>query len=334
MALAGVDQLQGRFRAETFSARFEGGYRFATPFVGITPYAAAQAISFNLPGYAEQSLVGNGQFALNYTSQTTTATRTELGLRGDKSIAMRDAVLTLRGRAAWAHDYNPDRAVTAVFQTLPGASFVVNGARANPDAALVSAGAEMKWLSGFSLMANLRGRILRQCHELCRQGRRPIHVVRFGLRVALCDAAVLLVALPLPGNAEHDPDPAGAAFGQRGGLRHLHVELIDEQERHADLEVVEQLLQAGCSISQLTTRPTKPSLAWVPSTSTCDDWMVPPTLPTAVATRCSSAAPATVTVGPSRNGVPGRSADAAPLPRGLRPCNWSSRSAVCASARC
>ena len=37
--------------------------------------------------------------------------------------------------------------------------------------------------------------------------------------------------------------------------------------------------------------------------------MVPPTLPTAAATRCSSAAPATVTVGPSRNGVPGRSAE-------------------------
>ncbi|MDP1866474.1 MAG: autotransporter domain-containing protein [Bradyrhizobium sp.] len=157
VALAGVDQLQGRFRAETFSARFEGGYRFATPFIGITPYAAAQAISFNLPGYAEQSLVGNGQFALNYASQTTTATRTELGLRGDKSIAMRDAVLTLRGRAAWAHDYNPDRAVTAEFQSLPGANFVVNGARGNPDAALVSAGAEMKWLSGFSLMATFEG---------------------------------------------------------------------------------------------------------------------------------------------------------------------------------
>ena len=56
MALAGIDQLQGRFRAETFSGRFEGGYRFATPMIGITPYAAAQVISFNLPAYAEQTL--------------------------------------------------------------------------------------------------------------------------------------------------------------------------------------------------------------------------------------------------------------------------------------
>jgi uncharacterized protein with beta-barrel porin domain len=157
VALAGVDQLQGRFRAETFSGRFEGGYRFATPFVGITPYAAAQVISFNLPNYAERSLVGGGLFALNYAAQTTTDTRTELGLRSDKSFAMQDAVLTLRGRAAWAHDYNPDRAVTGIFQALPGAAFVVNGARPNADSALVSAGAEMKWLNGFSLAATFEG---------------------------------------------------------------------------------------------------------------------------------------------------------------------------------
>lgn len=157
VALAGFDQLQGRFQAETFSARFEGGYRFATPFVGITPYAAAQVISFRLPSYAEQAIVGTPQFALNYASQTTTATRTELGLRTDKSWAMQDAMLTLRGRAAWAHDYNPDRSVTALFQSLPGTSFVVNGARGNPDAALLSAGAEVKWLNGFSLAGTFEG---------------------------------------------------------------------------------------------------------------------------------------------------------------------------------
>jgi autotransporter-associated beta strand protein len=157
VALPGGDVLQARFRAETFSGRFEGGYRFATPFAGITPYVAAQAISFNLPAYAEQVLGGAGGFALNYAAQTTTATRTELGLRSDKSFALQDGIFTLRGRAAWAHDYNNDRAVTAVFQALPGASFVVNGARGNPDGALVSAGAEMKWLSGFSLGATFEG---------------------------------------------------------------------------------------------------------------------------------------------------------------------------------
>jgi uncharacterized protein with beta-barrel porin domain len=154
--LAGIDMLQARFQAETFSGRFEGGYRFAMPFMGITPYAAAQVISVNLPNYSEVSQTG-GLFALNYASQTVTDTRSELGLRGDKSFAMPDGVLTLRGRAAWAHDYDPNRAVTAIFQALPGASFVVNGARPDADSALVSASAERKWLNGFSIAGTFEG---------------------------------------------------------------------------------------------------------------------------------------------------------------------------------
>lgn len=157
VALAGVDQLQGRFKADTFSARFEGGYRFTTPMIGITPYAAAQVTDFNLPSYSEVSLNGGGLFALNYASQSLTDTRSELGLRTDKSYAMQNGVLTLRGRAAWAHDYNPSRGVTALFQTLPGTSFVVNGARIDADSALVSGSAEMKWLSGFSVAATFDG---------------------------------------------------------------------------------------------------------------------------------------------------------------------------------
>ncbi|MBO4227924.1 autotransporter domain-containing protein [Bradyrhizobium neotropicale] len=157
VALAGFDSLQGRFRADSFSGRVEGGYRIATPLIGITPYAAVQVISLELPAYAERSLGVGGLFALNYAGQTTTDTRTELGLRTDKSFAMEDAVLTLRGRLAWAHDYNPDRAVSAIFQSLPGTSFVVNGARPDPDSALVSASAEQKWLNGFSLAATFEG---------------------------------------------------------------------------------------------------------------------------------------------------------------------------------
>jgi autotransporter-associated beta strand protein len=157
VALAGADQLQGRYKADTFSARFEGGYRFATPLIGITPYAAAQVTNFNLPNYSEVSLNGGGMFALNYASQSLTDTRSELGLRTDKSYGMQNGVLTLRGRAAWAHDYNPSRGVSALFQTLPGTSFVVNGARVDADSALVSASAEMKWLSGFSIAGTFDG---------------------------------------------------------------------------------------------------------------------------------------------------------------------------------
>jgi uncharacterized protein with beta-barrel porin domain len=70
---------------------------------------------------------------------------------------MPDGIFTLRGRAAWAHDFNADRNIAATFQTLPGASFVVNGAAQAHDAALTTASAEMKWLNGFSLAATFEG---------------------------------------------------------------------------------------------------------------------------------------------------------------------------------
>jgi uncharacterized protein with beta-barrel porin domain len=59
-----------------------------------------------------------------------------------------NAVLTLRGRLAWAHDWITDPSLAAVFQALPGASFIVNGATPAKNAALASAGAELKLANG------------------------------------------------------------------------------------------------------------------------------------------------------------------------------------------
>jgi uncharacterized protein with beta-barrel porin domain len=151
VTIAGVDQLQGRFQANAFSGRFEAGYRFVTPFMGITPYAAGQFTTFNSPAYAEQVLVGSPAFALANGAKDVTFPRSELGLRGDKSFAMQDAVLTLRGRAAWAHDFNVDRSIAATFEALPASSFIVNGASQAPNSALASASAELKWTSGWSV---------------------------------------------------------------------------------------------------------------------------------------------------------------------------------------
>ena len=128
VTIAGIDQLRAEFKAHAWSGRLEGGYRFVAQGVGLTPYAAGQVTTFDLPNYAETAIVGADMFALAYNSKSVTDSRSELGLRTDKSFAMQDSILTLRGRFAWAHDFNPDRSIGATFQTLPGASFVVNGA--------------------------------------------------------------------------------------------------------------------------------------------------------------------------------------------------------------
>jgi autotransporter-associated beta strand protein len=157
VAIAGIDQLHARFNANAFTGRLEGGYRFLTGWAGLTPYAAGQFTTFSLPAYAEQVLAGGNAFALSYASKDVTASRSELGLRSDRSFALQNAVLTLRGRAAWAHDFNADRNIAATFQALPGASFVVNGAAPARDAALTTASAELKWASGFSVAGTFEG---------------------------------------------------------------------------------------------------------------------------------------------------------------------------------
>ena len=127
------------------------------PVVGITPYAAVQARSFRTPGYSEVDVSGGG-FGLTYNSRTGTDTRSELGARFDHVTAFyRDAVLTWRGRLAWAHDWVSDPTLTSVFQTLPGASFIVNGATPAKNSALASAGAEMRYASGVSFIAKFDG---------------------------------------------------------------------------------------------------------------------------------------------------------------------------------
>jgi autotransporter-associated beta strand protein len=152
-----ANKLHAEFNANAYSGRVEGGYRFATPWLGITPYAAGQFTTFDLPAYAESVLFGANTFALAYNAASVTDTRSELGIRTDRSFALASGLLTLRGRVAWAHDFDPDRAIASTFQALPGASFVVNGAAQAFDSALTTASAEIKWRNGWSAGATFEG---------------------------------------------------------------------------------------------------------------------------------------------------------------------------------
>jgi uncharacterized protein with beta-barrel porin domain len=150
VTVAGIDSLRARFNANAVSGRLEGGYRVATPAGDLTPYAAGQFTTYRLPSYVEQATAGANTFALSYNGKDVTATRTELGLRSEKAVALTDSTLVLRGRLAWAHDYNTDRNVQAAFVTLPGSAFVVNGAQPAADTALTTLSAETLWRNGWS----------------------------------------------------------------------------------------------------------------------------------------------------------------------------------------
>jgi outer membrane autotransporter protein len=155
-AFAG-DHLTASFNAQGFGGRVEGGYRFMTYFGGLTPYAAIQAQTFHTPGYTESDLNGGG-FALGFNSRNATDTRSELGGRFDRLLLINpEAALTLRARVAWAHDWISDPSLVTLFQTLPGASFIVNGATPAKNSALTSAGAELRLANGVTLLGKFDG---------------------------------------------------------------------------------------------------------------------------------------------------------------------------------
>jgi hypothetical protein len=126
-------------------------------YFGITPYAAIQAQSFHTPGFTETDVIPNG-FGLAFGSRDATDTRSELGTRFDRVLAVySNAVLALRGRVAWAYDWVSDPTLMPVFQALPGASFIVNGATLPKNSALTSAGAELRLANGVTLLAKFDG---------------------------------------------------------------------------------------------------------------------------------------------------------------------------------
>lgn len=169
--LAGVDQLNARVNGQTFAGRIETGYRMSTQLVGITPYAALQGQSFSTPAYSESSASGTGAFALAYASRSTGTLRTELGSRFDKTVAFgTDATLSLRSQFAWVHDTNTERAVGEVFQALPGSTFTVYGAAAPKDSALLSSGAELRFVNNVTLGAQLNGELGGSARGVSAQG--------------------------------------------------------------------------------------------------------------------------------------------------------------------
>jgi outer membrane autotransporter protein len=154
------DQLTASFAGQSYAARIEAGYRFGMPvssaIVGITPYGALQEQLSHTPNYSETDLTGGG-FGLSYNAMTAIDTRSEIGARFDNLQIVGDMPLLLRARAAWAHDWLSNSSLTAVFQALPGASFIVNGAAPPKDSALASVEAELRLTAKWSLLARFDG---------------------------------------------------------------------------------------------------------------------------------------------------------------------------------
>src|SRR6185437_10763550 len=163
-AFAG-DQLTARFQGQSYSARLEGGYRFAVlasgagwgwGSIGLTPYVAIQMQDFHTPAYSEDDLTGGG-FALSYGAMNGTDARSELGTRFDDLTVLGGRPLVLRAKLAWAHDWVGNAALNASFVSLPGTGFKVVGAPLPHDSALTSLGAQLFVTPHWSLLVKFDG---------------------------------------------------------------------------------------------------------------------------------------------------------------------------------
>ena len=83
--------------------------------------------------------------------------RSELGARFNDLQVIDGMPVLLCARVAWAHDWVSNPALGAVFESLPGASFVVDGAAPPADSALTSVGVRLFLTPSLSLIAKFDG---------------------------------------------------------------------------------------------------------------------------------------------------------------------------------
>ena len=127
-------------------------------FGGIAPYAAIQAQSFRTPTYSETDVNGGG-FALGYTGRTATDTRSELGARFDRLLALNpNAVLALRAPARLGARLGER---SDACRRIPDASRArassSTARRPAKNSALASAGTELRLANGVSLLGKFDG---------------------------------------------------------------------------------------------------------------------------------------------------------------------------------
>ena len=165
--LAVGDHLTANFDAQSYGGRLEGGYRFATPYLGITPYAAIQAQSFHTPGYTEtgadpQRLCAHFQWPRRHRYQE----RVGRALRPGAGGLFKCGVGAARARRVGARlGQRPDADAT-----VPGASRLELHRQRRAPAAERRAG------------VGRRGASLRQRDHVTRQVRRRVRLALIDLR--------------------------------------------------------------------------------------------------------------------------------------------------------
>lgn len=173
-AVAG-EQESGSFSSEEIRTRLEVGRRIATENFAVTPFTAIEIAHLHTKPFIEQASGGVGMFALSFKGQGVASTPTFIGLKAEARLDLGGAILTPWVALAWRHEWSTSRTQTATLNALPGASFVIIGAKPARDAAQVKGGVNLAITQQVAIFATFEGEF---------GTKNPVYSGRGGMKVA------------------------------------------------------------------------------------------------------------------------------------------------------
>ena len=155
-AVAGETE-QGSFTSQEVRTRLEIGRRIAHENFAVTPFSAIEIAHLSTSPFIERASGGIGLFTLAFNNQGISSTPTFLGLKAEAKLDLGGALLTPWVSLAWRHEWSASRTQTASLTALPGASFVIIGAKPARDAAQVKAGFNLAVTQQVAIFATFEG---------------------------------------------------------------------------------------------------------------------------------------------------------------------------------
>jgi uncharacterized protein with beta-barrel porin domain len=153
-----TEHWKSKFLSAGFGTSVEAGWRQTVGDGAVTPFAGVQFSTLSAEDFDETSING-GALGLNFDSRAVLSLPVSLGLQLDTTVKVGGGQsLQAWARAAWVHEFEPERSVRPEFQAAPGYTFVIQGAAAAEDAVAVDAGLKMNLGANTSMFTTFDGK--------------------------------------------------------------------------------------------------------------------------------------------------------------------------------
>ena len=127
------------FDDNALTGHVEAGYGLKAAAATVTPFVAYEGAAVWEPAFSETVSSGGLPVGLSVAGETTQSHRSFVGVELDHALPLAgDWTLQNAARAAWVHEFDTTRAMTASFEAFPSAGFTVLGAPAASDSALLT----------------------------------------------------------------------------------------------------------------------------------------------------------------------------------------------------